>query len=259
MNPQQPQDGQSGQLPPPNQNPYPSPQPQPAPQQPLTPPTPVVTIPGQGQQVVTPIQPVDPSQQPAVERSPYDFIFNPQQPAKKTPVLATGSKTTRIAIFGGGLVALVIIGIIVSSIIGGGGSNLQPVITVTEEQTELIRVAAAGTQHAVNQKTQNLAYNVQLAMESARNQTLDYLATNHQKVGAKTLALKHSTVTDTALTNALTASTYDSTFTDILQTDLVTYSQQLKTAYNANPGPKGKTLLSKQYDAAQLLITQTKQ
>lgn len=272
MNPEQ----QGGQLPPQNQNPQPAPQ-QPAgpippdqnpnptppqqPVQPLVPPTPVVTIPGQGQQVVTPVVPVDPANQPKVEGTPYDFILHPQQPAKKPlPLpLATGSKTMRIAIFGGGIAVLIIVAAVLFSILGKNGGSFQPVIAVAEEQTELVRVATQGVDHATDQKTQNLANNVLLGVGSAKNETLNYLKTNKQKVDSKVLALKHSKETDTSLANAQSAGTFDTTFIGILQNDLSSYSHSLQAAYKANPGPKGKALLSKQFNAAQLLLTQSKQ
>ena len=41
------------------------------------------------------------------------------------------------------------------------------------------------------------------------------------------------------LANAIATSTFDTTFMGIMQNDLTSYAQAVKTAYNANPGPKG--------------------
>lgn len=165
----------------------------------------------------------------------------------------------RVAIAVGALSVLIIIAVLAISVIGGGGGgNKAPMVTVAQEQTELIRVATQGAQHGVDQKTQNVAYNVQLSVESANSQLLAYLKQNGQKIAPKTLALKHSTQTDTALATALTNSTFDTTFNDILQRDLTAYAQSIKTAFNANPGTKGKALLNTQYAAANLLLEQSK-
>lgn len=185
--------------------------------------------------------------------------MNPQQAAKKPSLLSGGSKIQRIAIVAGVLTLLLIIGIIFASVIGGGGGNQAPMVTVAQEQTELIRIASQGTQYAVSQKTQNLANNVSVSLTSADNQLLTYLKSNHQKISTKTLALKRNTQTDTTLKNARTDSTFDSAFTDIVQKSLTSYLQSLKAAFDANPGPKGRTLLNTQYNDAQLLLQQSKQ
>lgn len=203
----------------------------------------------------------NPTQTPPPTGDPYEFIMNPAKPPKKPAVNLGGQSTLqRVAIFGGGLVILIILVVIVAGLISSSGkAGTEDLVAVAQEQTELARVATDGTQNATSQATQNLAGNVSLSMTSANAQLLAYLKTTGQKVGTKTLTIKHTATTDTTLANAKTDSTYDTAFTTIIQADLASYTAELQKAFKANPGPKGKALLSSQYDAAQLLMTQSKQ
>jgi hypothetical protein len=191
---------------------------------------------------------------------PYDFIFNPQQPAKKTLLPRGNSMLQRIAIFGGGFVLLVIIIAIFASVLGSGGkTKSEDLITVAQDQTELIRVATDGAQNTTTLPMQNLAQDVLASITSDKTTLLTYMKGNGQKVSAKQLTLKHTSSTDTTLSTAKENSTYDSAFKDIIQSDLNAYQAAIQKAYNANPGPKGKALLTKQFDSAGLLLKLSKQ
>ena len=237
MNPQQP-----GGLPP--QQPQPL---QPAPPQPTGP------IPGPQQQYGTATT--------AESQTPYEFIMNPAKPPRK-PLLsgmAGGSLMTKIAVFGGGAVVLIMLIVVVSSVLGSRGSNLQPLVSAGQDQTELIRIATFGIDKAVDQRTKNSAISIRLSLLSDNQALVTYLANNGQKVDGKILGLKKDARTDTQLNQATAASNFDPVFMDVLQKQLTTYQRNLKTAYASTAGPKGKTLLNNEYKAAALLLTQTKQ
>lgn len=205
-------------------------------------------------------QPTPPPGSP--EHDPYAFILNPQKPSRPpVKLLPSGDSTLqRAAIFGGGLVVLLIVfAIIMSFVSQAGHAGTQDIIAVAQEQTELARIATAATGNATSLAAQNLAANLQISMTSAQGQTSDYLKAIGHKVSAKTLQLKASKTTDTTLSNAKDAGTYDSTFTSLVQTELATYEQSLRTAYSKKPGPKGEAMLNAQYAAAKLLDTQSHQ
>jgi len=185
--------------------------------------------------------------------------MNPQQSAGPPGTVRIGSNRKRLFTFLGGLSALVIVAAIFFSVIGGGGNNFTPVITIAQDQTELIRIAKLGATKATGQTTLNVAFNLQLSLTSAQQKLLSYLADNHIKLGTKQLALKQNAQTTKQLSDAVATSSFDSTFVTVIQSQLGTYAQALKTAYNTNPGPKGRQLLSAQYNGAQLLIEQSKQ
>lgn len=206
--------------------------------------------------------PEGPSPTPAASPAGYnyDFILNPQKPVKPKVPLAGSSTLQRVLIVVGVLTLLIILGVIVSSVLGAGSKEkTEGLLTVAEEQTELIRIATDGTLHTTSVTAQSLAQNVQASITSDNAALITYMKSNGQKVTPAQLALKHSKTTDVSLTAAQENNTYDTTFKDVIQTELTDYMVALQKVYKANPGPKGKALLSKQYDAATLLKTASEQ
>jgi len=217
---------------------------------------------GQGGQLPPHYSPQQPMQAPPPSSGgggDYDFIMNPQKPSKK--ILPTGnSLVQRIAIVGGGLVILLIVGIVFMSILSSDGSEkTENLLTVAQEQTELIRIATEGSKNATGLPAQNLAQTVQASITSDNSALLAYMNTQGQKVSKEQLAAKQDKTTDTTLTNAKASNTYDLAFKDIMQSDLTAYLAAVQKAYKDNPGPKGQELLSKQFDGAELLLTLSKQ
>jgi hypothetical protein len=82
------------------------------------------------------------------------------------------------------------------------------------------------------------------------------LKLNGHTIGTKELNLKVSTAIDNEITGAIAASTYDQTFTQVMQSELTTYEQALSQTFKATSGPKGRALLNNQYSGAQLLLQQ---
>jgi hypothetical protein len=223
--------------------------------------------PGTDQQPVQPQAPPQPTaapETPAPPQNPYDFIMNPEKPKKKPIPLALpgggNSLLSRIAIAGGGLLILIILIVIVSSLISSGGKEKTVnLLTVAQDQTEIIRVATVAAPLTTSIPAQNLAQDILATVTSDNGTLLTYMKVNGQKTTEVQLALKHSTTTDTTLTGAQQNNTYDSAFQDIMQTDLTSYMSALQKAYKDSPGPKGKSLLSAQYDAADQLLKLSKQ
>lgn len=181
--------------------------------------------------------------------------MNPGKPSRRN--LFAGSGTAlRIGVVVGGILLLIIIFAVLKSLFSGGDTSLPSLISVAQTQEAITQYTQNGLQNTVSQNAKNFAVAANLAVGSEQQQLLTYLQTNHHKVGNKTLALKTKQDTLTQLTNAATSSTYDSTFTDLMQTQLNDYATALKAAYAANPGPKGRTLLADDYKAVQLLDKQ---
>jgi len=256
MNPQDPLQNQNGSVPPasqPLQQPYYAP--------PNIPQQPAASGP-----TVTPSPahaygpPVAGSEPPHAQ---YDFIMNPGQ-APKTSILSGiglsgGSTVKRAGVAAIGAMLLIIVIVLVASVLGGSKFNSTHFISVGQDQTELVRVATLATSDATSQPAQAVAYNVKLGITTSKQQLVAYLATKHVKISTNQLSLKQNTKTTTDLTNAVATSTFDSAFNDVMKSLLTTYIQDLKTAYNANPGPKGRVLLSQQYNGAELLLQQNAQ
>lgn len=234
----------------------------PPPQQPFNPPQ----TPGQTVAPGTPVQPGVVQEFPApaapdahLDHTPYDFIMNPEKQAKVPVNPLGGSLKQKLVVIGGGALVLILIVVVLSSLLKGGGINVAAFIPVEQEQVELVRVATAGATTSTDSSTQAFAQSVQLSVTSDNQKLTTYITGQHGKIDPKVLGLKHSTDTDTQLQNAQASNTYDSTLRSILQNDLASYSQALKAAYATNPGPNGNKLLNEEYNAAQLLIQQSKQ
>lgn len=204
--------------------------------------------------------PNSPYQQPAPQPSGYDFITNPAPAPKRGPNLlpSNASAPVRIAIVVGGLFILLILFLIIKGILSGGGGT-PALISVAQEQQEIIHLATnatGNTQTGLSTTNENFAVTAQASLTSAQQQLITYLANNNHKVKAKALSLKIDASLDQELQTAATNSTYDSTFKQAMQNQLAAYQQALRAAYKQTAGPKGRALLSNQFNASQLLLQQ---
>lgn len=189
--------------------------------------------------------------------NPYEFIINPQKPQRKVAI-AGNSTMQRVFIVVGGLAVLIILAVVISSVLSSGSKEkTQGLLTTAQDQAEIARIAGDASLHATTLPVQNLAQNVQASITSDNTALVQYMAKNGQKVSPQMLAAKRSKTVDASLASAQENNTYDSTFKDILQTELTQYLRALTTAYKTNPGVKGKALLNQQYDAAKLLLAQS--
>lgn len=149
---------------------------------------------------------------------------------------------------------LIIAIIVISSLLGGGG-NLLPAITVAQDQTELARVAAEGSNQAVQQTTLNLAETTNLSLTSSQSQWVSYLAAAGHQLSPTQLSATKNLKTDQELTAAAADSNYDSVFVNVMQSELAGYIRDIQAAY-PTVGPKGKTLLKNDFQGAKLLAQQ---
>lgn len=212
----------------------------------------------------TPIYPEAPTPASSDPVYPYDFIMNPDQPAtpKKSLLPGSGDSGTkgivlRVGLVAGGLVVLLIIFSVVRGLLTGGGS--QPhLITVVQDQQELVQLTTKATQQqGISTTNSNFAATASLSLSSAQSDMIQYLSvTGVKKIEPKALNLKVSAKTDKQLTDAAVASTYNETFHGLMKTKLETYQRDLQQAYNKTSGPNGRKLLSAQFDQAELLLVQ---
>ncbi|MGH7241516.1 MAG: hypothetical protein ACREGB_04430 [Candidatus Saccharimonadales bacterium] len=193
---------------------------------------------------------------PASSNSPYEFIMNPQKPSRKPVALVGGNPMLqRVAIVVGILAIVVIAGAVLSSVLSAGSKEKTAgLLAVAQQQTELIHVATDGANNTTTLPMQNLAQNVLAAVTSDNNALLDYMSKNKQKVTPQLLAATQSKTIDASLKSAQENNTYDSTFKDIVQTELNDYAIALQKAYKDGLGSKGKALLAKQFDSTKALL-----
>lgn len=200
-----------------------------------------------------------PEQPPsAAQPQAYDFIINPEKPPTKRTLLPGGnSLLMRVVVVAAGFIILIVAFNVIKALVSGP-SNLPSMVTVAQDQQELIHIATAANQQQSNLSisNKNFVATAQISLTSAQSQLLTYLKTNGKKVSPKILNLKISTTTDAQLAASQTAATYDQTLHDIMKTKLTSYKNDLRHSYQLTKGKKGRALLSSDYDQAQLLLVQ---
>lgn len=187
----------------------------------------------------------------------YGFIMEPPKPPR-APLFNFGgsSQTSRIVLAVAILFVLLILFVGLKNILAGSNKSIPSLVTVAQDQQELIHLAQSGTQNATSGNLKNFAYTAQLSLQSEQKDLVQYLKNNGHKTSPKQLNLKISKTLDNQLSAALTTSSYDSTFKQAMQDKLTSYQQALKQAFALTQGPKGRALLNDDYDATGLLIKQ---
>ena len=196
-----------------------------------------------------------PPTQPGQQNN-YDFIMNPGPPSKRSMLPRGNNLLVRVAIVAVLLIVLLIGFNVVRNLLNGP-SNYPYLLEVAQDQTSIIHISdAAQQQRGLSEQNLNFALTADLAMNSARPELAQYMRKAGFKVKPKELSKKISTETDTKLSDAATASTYNEVFAEVMKAQLDEYQNDLKTAYTHTKGKNGRELLSSQHDAADLLRKQ---
>lgn len=199
-----------------------------------------------------------PFQRTTAQHNPYDFITNSPAQKKKSLLPGGGSKTTRLllAVLGGAV--LIVLVLVVVSLFSGGGAALKSDYTsLTQQQTELIRISGIGVTKAHQADAKNLAITTQYTLTSQQASTLALAKNARAATDSKSLAAGRNTKTDESLTSADQANKFDEVFTAALRDSLQKYQQTLKKIYDASTSSAAKATLSKNYNAVNDLLGTT--
>ncbi|GAC1500662.1 MAG: hypothetical protein NVS1B10_04420 [Candidatus Saccharimonadales bacterium] len=203
-----------------------------------------------------PLPPPDQTPYAPTEQQPYNFILNPEQPAKKPGLLSNSSMPIKIGIVLGGILILFLLFLGFKSLLGGG-NNLKPYTVVAQDQQELIHLTTnASREKSLNTSNQNFTAPTDISIKSAQSSLIKYLAKNGTKIDPKILSKSFNSSTDASLKASAAATTYNRTYDDVMKDRLNHYSIDLKKAYASNKGKKGRVLLNSDYRQAQLLLKQ---
>mgnify|MGYP007083597512 CR=1 FL=1 len=186
----------------------------------------------------------------------FDFIMNPQKPQK--PSLLPGGPKIKMVILGLGIVTVVIVLLaIILGVFSSGDATTEALVKISQQQTEIIRIATDGNKKAGSEKTRKLASMTSMTIATDQQNMLSYLAKQKRKVKPKELNLLVDKKTDTKLAAASSNGRYDEVFTQILLEQLTQYQTALKSNFNS-VGDKGKDVLNKSYDNVTLIINDNK-
>ncbi len=190
--------------------------------------------------------------------NPYEFIVSPNSGSSKlSNPLAGGSFGKQIGIFAGAAL-VIIIGLWIAFSALSPKGNTADLLAITERQQEIIRIGTAATAAAGATDVRNFVSNTNVSVTSDQQQLIAYLAKHGTKVGGKQLALDKNVQTDALLANAQAAGNYDGAVTQTLGSQLTTYEQLLKSAYNQTTSKSGKQLLQQIFTHTEALANQAK-
>ncbi len=189
--------------------------------------------------------------------NPYEFILNPEQPKKSKKVGGLGDSFIRTIIFVvAGVAVFFIIAAIVINALAPKKISDKDLIGLAQSQAEMIRISNQAASQATRQTTRNLATTVQYTMSTQQRQVLEVLGGMGVKLAKKELALKQDATTDQKFTTAKATSTYDQTYTEIIQAQLTSYASSLKALNDLAKTTQDRDRMSDYYQQTQLLISQ---
>lgn len=204
--------------------------------------------------------PVPPPQAPQQNR--YDFIMNPEQPKRRGFGFggfgANSLTKTLVFLVGGAVILMLVIGVAMRLIVGTGFDK-QQMTTIAQTQQEIARVAELAAAKAPSNNVKNAAVTAQVTTTSQQKELLALLDTRGLKIKAKTLGLLKNSKTDTTLEEAAQTATYDTTYLDTLQTQLINYKKILGTAAGNTKSKTLKAELVESYNEVLILTEQAEQ
>lgn len=188
--------------------------------------------------------------------NPYDFIMNPQQPKPKRK-FGLDPFITKILLVLAGVFIIMIILAFALSMAGPKKISTEDLVSLAQTQQEIIRIAHQGTTDAVQQTTKNLAVTTEFTLKTQQSKLLGYLADKKgTEVKEKELGLKQNASTDLELKEAKQTSTFDVTFSSVLEEELRSYSSTVNRLFGTTQADDEQDFFSSNYGQAQLLISQ---
>ena len=186
---------------------------------------------------------------------PYAFITN--EPKKKRNFNLFSPQVSfqkRLFIILGGGIVLIILIIIFSSLLSPK-TKTTGLVTIGQEQGNLVALSTAASSTVSQQVTKNLAVNIILGLTSDQLRVVSYLNSAGKKVSVASLTTSQATTLSQQLSSA-PANTVDSLYVQLVQNLLTGYITTLKQVYSSGATVKQKVLLSNFYNSANLLSTQ---
>lgn len=194
-------------------------------------------------------QPIPPTY--SGDEDPYDFILKGNQKPKKTLLPSGNSRKSRILlVVGGVLAALFLLAIIFALVTSSGSSNAKSLLSLAQDQNEIIRISNNGGNQARDPTIQGFSQTVTLVLTTSQQKTVKYLNTHGVKTSSKSLALTRNAQTDATLKSADEAGRYDAELLKTLEGSLNDYKSQLNEMYKKTSSKSQKILLQQLYNQA---------
>ena len=160
-------------------------------------------------------------------------------------------------VVGGGIGLIAVIAIIFGIFAGTASKTPAEVLSIAQQQTELIRIAEIGAKDARGTAAINLASTIRATLETDQASTTALLKKLNATADQKTLALGRNAATDALLTQAKQTNNFDEVFIQTMTTQLTSYQASIKRVYDSTDSKATKDLMKEQYSHAGLLIPTT--
>lgn len=199
-------------------------------------------------------QPTNSAPSGQFDSSQFDFIMNGGQNQKKSLIpLPSDPKQKLIALIAGGAIGLILLLVLFFSIFGGNSGPVEDLVSVTQQQTEILRISDEASRELNSTDAQKLSTLILAVVSSDRTKTINYMKENGRKVDAKELALKQSAEASQRLKNAQQNGQLNEVYTDIIIEYLEAYQSNLESIY-PTLGDNGKALVEQNATNVQLIL-----
>jgi hypothetical protein len=184
-------------------------------------------------------------------QSPYDFFLDSDSAPRNNM-----SASKKLLLIVGGTVGLLAALAVVLATFTGGGKEAPQLVLVIQSQAEIVRVAQDGKKNVQAENLKNYSLTAATSLTSAQTELTEYASKMGTKINKKQLGGGKKSSTDKALASAITSSTYDSTYTSVMQNELLTYEKKLSNASKVALSDTERAMLQRFIVGAQLLQLQ---
>lgn len=201
---------------------------------------------------------MQPDQPAPTGDNPYQFIFDPGKPEKKSMLPNIGGSgnawLVKLGLIIGGAILLMVVAAIVVNVFFGSKSSVDTIVSLAQTEVKITSFSAR-TNDITDQTVKNAVANTLSTVESHKQHWLTYLENNGRKLTDKELELTDAAITK-QLDDAKQANTFDSVLTTTMRSQLTKYAAAIKSAYESSGKDDEKKILSDQYADVLLLLKQ---
>ena len=187
----------------------------------------------------------------------FDFL-NQQPVNQKKPLMTGGNQKQRMLVFG--VFVLVVLLLVVVAVVVFRNLTKKDYSAYKDlvgQQTEIVRIASAGTAKARDTSVKNYAATIASVTQSEKNDTLTFAKKVGVSINEKELDSAKDASNDKALAAAESSNQYDQKLVDLLNSLIVTYQKDIQ-AVAGNVTTKSEKAVVVKLQANAKVIANTK-
>lgn len=154
-----------------------------------------------------------------------------------------------------GIVGFILLSMIASYILTRASKQTTArMVSIAQEQQELMRIADIGTSKARTSAAKDFAVNVRLSIDTSQKEILALLKKRGHKLNIQLLSKKKNAKTDQLLNEAFLTNRFDDTFSETVRGQLLAYRQRLQETYKGSTNKTEKEVLAKNFKDVSILL-----